>query len=191
MVLPCWVLAITNMVKYLVVDDNNHSSVYSPPMTQDGAIGASIKELRTALGMSQVDLANELTDRGVPGMWAQTLVKIEQGKRKVSLLEGIAIADALGVEPSDLLDAADHYDDDRRVMRQVRIVLDRTIQMRKAFDLLVVEHGRLNRLLSSSEVSETTRTAAVAQMNSHGPARVLEELTADAERLERAQRGED
>ena len=178
------------MVEYSVVRDNNHSSVYGASVTQESAIGASIKELRTALGMSQVDLANELSDRGVPGMWAQTVVKIEQGKRKVSLVEGVAIADALGVEPSDLLDAADNYDDDRRVMRQVRIVLDRTIQLRKAFDLLVIEHGRLNRLLNSSQVSESTRTAAVAQMHAHGPAQAFQELAADAERLERAQRGE-
>ena len=66
--------------------------------------GNKIKEARQALGISQTELAERLgyKDRS-------TIAKIEAGVNDVSQKKLAAIAEALGVQPVDLLDFPESY----------------------------------------------------------------------------------
>lgn len=71
-------------------------------MDQDEAIGGRIRRAREAAGLSQSGLAGMLKARGLP-LPAQTIYKIEQGKRKVLAAELPVLGDALGVHAANLL----------------------------------------------------------------------------------------
>jgi transcriptional regulator with XRE-family HTH domain len=68
----------------------------------DALVGRNVQELRKAQGMTQTDLANEVTERGIP-FRQQTVVKIEQGKRPLRLTEADAVARALNVSVDALV----------------------------------------------------------------------------------------
>ena len=66
------------------------------------AVRWNIRRIRGEKGMSQADLAHEVSRRGVK-FFPQTVQKIENGKRTIGLDEGLAIAGALRVSLEDLL----------------------------------------------------------------------------------------
>lgn len=68
----------------------------------DEELARRIKRTREQFGMSQDALAQRVSARG-PDFRQQTVYKIEQNQRKVLASELLAIADALGVPPMDLL----------------------------------------------------------------------------------------
>jgi transcriptional regulator with XRE-family HTH domain len=62
---------------------------------------ASLIEARKAAGVTQVELAERLSN-------TQSFVsKIERGERRIDVLEFCAFARALGLQPSDLLQTID------------------------------------------------------------------------------------
>lgn len=71
-------------------------------MNMDEEIGSRIRNAREAAGFSQSGLAAALTARGLP-LPAQTIYKMEQGKRKVLASELPIIGSALGVPAANLL----------------------------------------------------------------------------------------
>ncbi len=64
----------------------------------DITAGANIRRLRTALGMSQTELANYLGET----FRQQTVLKVEQGTRPLKLAEAAAIAEVFHVRVEDL-----------------------------------------------------------------------------------------
>lgn len=89
------------------------------------AVGARMRELRTANGWSQRATAEALRDRGIR-TWDSALVLIEDGRQGISLMILLGYAELFGVHPAALL-----YDDatPRRadlvdgVLAQMRAVL--------------------------------------------------------------------
>lgn len=61
-------------------------------------VAARIRAARKGRGISQRDLARAV------GVAQSTLSRIERGKRRVSVDRLVAIARALGVRPSDMMD---------------------------------------------------------------------------------------
>lgn len=86
----------------------------------DETIGANIRAYRQALDMSQADLAELLTEAGVPGFYPQTITKIESGKRSLKLAEGLEVARILRVEPRALYERPGSAVMDLRVQRTTR-----------------------------------------------------------------------
>ncbi len=66
--------------------------------------GAKIRQLREAAGMSLPEFAEFLKTDGVLDFHKNILQRIETGNRPVSDFEIIAIANAFGVAPRELLD---------------------------------------------------------------------------------------
>lgn len=72
----------------------------------DATVGSNLRRLREARGLSQAELAEALTEAGLPGFHPQTITKIEKGVRAVKLIEGVPMARLLGVEPEALVAAS-------------------------------------------------------------------------------------
>lgn len=68
----------------------------------DEKFAARMTELRKASGMSQTDLAEALTKRGL-SFHQQTIGRIERGGRSVSIGEAVLIAEALGTDLASLM----------------------------------------------------------------------------------------
>jgi transcriptional regulator with XRE-family HTH domain len=66
-------------------------------------VGGNIQLLRKARGMSQADLARELTARGY-SFQHQGVLKLEGGARPLRFEEAFALAEILGVTPDQLAD---------------------------------------------------------------------------------------
>jgi transcriptional regulator with XRE-family HTH domain len=73
------------------------------PIDFNVRVGGNLQQLRKEKGMSQTDLAQELTERGFP-FQQQTILKIEKGARPLKLEEAQVIAEILGVHPVLLSD---------------------------------------------------------------------------------------
>ena len=68
------------------------------------SLATKVRELRKAAGMTQSDVAQALEDMGMPGMWPQTITKIEAGTRDLKFVEGLALAKVLEVDPGALVE---------------------------------------------------------------------------------------
>jgi len=64
-------------------------------------VGKNIKKFRKKLGLTQSDLAAEYREEFIS---KQTISKIENGKRNLTLTTILRLANALEVNPQDLLD---------------------------------------------------------------------------------------
>ena len=64
-------------------------------------VGANVQRFRTAAGMSQAELADELTHRGYT-FQQQGILKVERGSRPLKLEEAQVIAEVLRVDPESL-----------------------------------------------------------------------------------------
>lgn len=89
------------------------------------AVRWNIARLRKAVGMSQADVAEKMTERGVK-WFAQTVQKVENGTRTLRFDEAVTLAGALGVEVWELLEhpaevhleqIAHRFDDARQRLR--------------------------------------------------------------------------
>ncbi|WP_162460244.1 MULTISPECIES: helix-turn-helix transcriptional regulator [unclassified Mycolicibacterium] len=67
----------------------------------DVQVGANVQRYRSALGLSQADLAAALS-KGGELIHQQTIQKIEKGSRPLKYSEAIRICDVLGVSPRSL-----------------------------------------------------------------------------------------
>ena len=89
--------------------------------------------------MSQADLAEAMSSRGVPGMHPQTITKLEAGTRSLKYLEAVELADALGLRFMDGLGSATSESASiarrARDMYEVHVALvDSIVAYLKAFD---------------------------------------------------------
>ena len=66
-------------------------------------VGPQVKTARTRAGLTQADLAARLEIRGIK-IDRAGVAKIEGGRRQVSDVELVALADALGVSAASLLE---------------------------------------------------------------------------------------
>lgn len=85
----------------------------------DVEFAREVVDRRKAAGLSQEALAGLMQLRG----WSfhqQTVLKVEKGKRGVSLAEAVDLADCLGVELASLLNAAKPTDEEARLARVQR-----------------------------------------------------------------------
>ena len=81
----------------------SHVDSTQPPTNVNKRLGGNIQRLRKAKGMSQADLARELTARGFP-FQHQGILKLEGGTRPLRFAEGLAIAEIFDVNPAMLSD---------------------------------------------------------------------------------------
>lgn len=84
------------------------------------------------MGLSQADLAREMTDAGVDGFYPQTVLKVEKGTRSLKLVEGIFMAKLLGVTADELFEPSPNLSPSHRGAMAMRKLLE-------AFDSLI-EH---------------------------------------------------
>lgn len=61
-------------------------------------VGKFLRETREARGLSQADLATELSERINGNYFHTTIGKMETGKRGISLMEAVQISDVLSIE---------------------------------------------------------------------------------------------
>ncbi|MEA5453593.1 helix-turn-helix transcriptional regulator [Sinomonas sp. JGH33] len=73
----------------------------------DGPLGENLKNFRDNAGLTQAELAERLTLHGIPGMYSQTIAKIEGGKRTLKFEEGVRVAEILHIDPQWLLGPGD------------------------------------------------------------------------------------
>lgn len=81
----------------------------------DEQIGARVRELRREEGLSQAELAELMTDMGVP-MQQQTILKIEKGSRSLRMSEAVVMATCLRVTMSSMVPV----ENQTRVMNELR-----------------------------------------------------------------------
>jgi transcriptional regulator with XRE-family HTH domain len=62
----------------------------------------NIRRCRNAIGFSEQQLSDRLADMGIP-IARTTINQLENGQRSISLPEAIAVAEALGVPPGELV----------------------------------------------------------------------------------------
>lgn len=156
------------------------------PMTDDVGIGAAIKELRVAVGMSQADLSTALHDEGIKGIYPQTIVKIEQGRRSLKFAEGMAIARALGLESADLLDPAGMHPNDVEVSRLRRAIHEQVIELQASFWELRKRYAKLVTYLErldEEELSENLRWEIASTKQFHNPDRLAAQLREELDEL--------
>lgn len=65
-------------------------------------IGENVRRFREALGLSQAQLAQRLTDSGLEGFHPQTVLRVEKGTRPLRLAEALVVAEALSVHVAEL-----------------------------------------------------------------------------------------
>jgi transcriptional regulator with XRE-family HTH domain len=91
-----------------------------PAHGSDETVGFNIRTLREAADLSQADLAQRLTEAGVPGVYQTTVSKIESGERSLRFSEGVEIAYILKVAPRDLHAPPDPHSHNGRVLHDLQ-----------------------------------------------------------------------
>jgi transcriptional regulator with XRE-family HTH domain len=88
------------MVTIAPVDDQES------PTDFNQRVGANLQRFRKAAGISQADLADALSQRGL-SFQQPTILKVERGSRPLKFEEAHTIADILKITPSQLSDYTD------------------------------------------------------------------------------------
>jgi transcriptional regulator with XRE-family HTH domain len=112
-------------------------------------VGANIKRLRAAAGLSQADLAHQLTERGFP-FQQQTILKVEKGIRPLKLEEAQEIAEILRTNTAQL---SEHWQNGEiaAALAQLRNATDRTVTRRRQIAELEDENSRDAALMREAE----------------------------------------
>lgn len=134
--------------------------------------------LRERLGLSQAQLAAAVTDAGVTGWFPQTVTKVEQGVRSVKLVEGLALAQCLGVEPVELYEGTMNGVDQqvRRLSFHLRTASEAVARDLQALMDLEGELGSLMGVASPrvAQQAEDARATAGAHATSKRIAQTVE-----------------
>lgn len=113
-------------------------------------IGANLQLLRKDSGLSQSDLAERLTERGVP-FRQQTVLKIEKGSRPLRVDEAAIIAEVLDLSVDDLLRPHDERTlalrEVVRAQREVEVTKEHLQRVDEARQALVESHQRAEQRL--------------------------------------------
>lgn len=80
----------------------NNAEVADIGEISERAFGVRVRELRSALGMTQAELAGRMTSLGY-GMSQTMVAKLERGARPTSIGELAVLGSIFGVPPADLL----------------------------------------------------------------------------------------
>lgn len=117
---------------------------------RDQEIGKNVKRRREARGMSQTDLADAMTARGIPGIGPAAISKIENGSRRLLYAEGVEIERILGIPDGGRLDQLDYL---QTVKLQASSLVD---EIEKAIE---TANGSYNNLIQCREIaaSETKK----------------------------------
>ncbi|SHJ22438.1 helix-turn-helix domain-containing protein [Lutispora thermophila] len=94
-------------------------------MSKDIPIGLKIKAIREARGLSQIEVAERLAEKGI-NMSRETLSKIENGNRTVSAVELNAICKVLNIDINILFE--DEEDDDLVTLFRKKNFSEKTIE---------------------------------------------------------------
>lgn len=101
-------------------------------------IGRAVQQLRTAAGMSQGELAEQLSELG-ENFHQQTILKIEKGTRALKFTEAVKIARVFQVSVDSLI-----YSQDR---------LEESLETRRRFDAVMEGLAELERKTESVQYS--------------------------------------
>ena len=112
----------------------------------DRDFGAAVRAARVDRGISQEDLAAEVSRLGYPLSQA-TVGKIERGERKVTVGEAHAVASALQMSTSELILGPSHVNREilagrLEILREELVAAARALDSGKA--LVAIEAGRLS-----------------------------------------------
>lgn len=101
----------------------------------DQRIGKNVRALRETRGLSQADVSTALTEKGLEGIYPQTIAKIESGLRTLKFVEALMLAEVLQLNVHRLADLG--------VDRQLKMVQDlnpaasaRTVAVARLLDYL-------------------------------------------------------
>lgn len=104
-------------------------------------IGRAVQQLRTAAGMSQGELADQLTAMG-EAFHQQTVLKIEKGTRALKFTEAVKIARVFRVSVDSLIYSEERLDESLETQRRFDAVLAGLVELeRVATD---VQHARID-----------------------------------------------
>jgi transcriptional regulator with XRE-family HTH domain len=81
----------------------------------DAQVGAAIRRVRTAAGMSQQELASAV------GTWAPTIGKLEAGTRPLRFTEAVALCAVFGISVNQLIGSDAIDTDDPGAIQRLRI----------------------------------------------------------------------
>lgn len=129
-------------------------------MTNDAVVGAHVRLLREARGMSQAAIAEAMASRGFEGFYPQTVLKIEKGTRSLKFVEGVVLADVLGVGPAELFELPERTEADAMVDRQVRMLRDEFASLEEGLRDFENARRYLEWLLEQQEPSESNAARA-------------------------------
>jgi transcriptional regulator with XRE-family HTH domain len=104
------------------------------PIDFNHLVGQNIAAARKAAGLSQAEVASELSMRGLP-FQQQTVLKVEKGSRPLRLEEAVVLADLLGVEVNDLL----RTDEGELAAAMERVMVARAHLSRLAAEAAVIQ----------------------------------------------------
>ncbi|QSQ08239.1 hypothetical protein H0A61_00559 [Koleobacter methoxysyntrophicus] len=94
-------------------------------MSKDIPIGLKIKAIREARGLSQIEVVERLTEKGI-NMSRETLSKIENGNRTVSAVELNALCKVLNIDINILFE--EDEDDDLVTLFRKKKFSEKTIE---------------------------------------------------------------
>ncbi|WP_402843721.1 helix-turn-helix domain-containing protein [Microbacterium sp. GXS0129] len=101
----------------------------------DQNIGRNMRAQREQLGISQSELARQLTDIGIAGMHQTTIARIESGSRSLRAAEAIAVARVLNVSIDQLAQSKELV----RMRWWVTILMERVARFHESARQLVQE----------------------------------------------------
>lgn len=105
---------------------------FDPParLTEEQLLSARIVSFREERGMSQSAVADAMKAAG--HRWSQsTVYKVENSERKLTFVEGFALARILKVDPESLLEAREIAGEVIRITAQLQIIPLRVLQFRR------------------------------------------------------------
>lgn len=101
---------------------------YCRCVTRDEIVGDNVRAFREAKGISQARAAELMTERGFEGFYPQTILKVEKGARALKFAEGLALAEVLGVDPTQLF-PHDGTESAVRVRQQIMAAITRAARL--------------------------------------------------------------
>lgn len=118
--------------------------------TYDSQVGANIREIRTARGMTQAQLAEMVSKQGIT-FRQQTVVKIEAGQRPLRLREADVVANALDVDLASLLDTRGTFTVTTELIHESRMALEAYHRVHDTMTELLAAQAIVRRLLAEAD----------------------------------------
>ena len=128
-----------------------HCYVVTVAESTDMTIGENVRRFREALGLSQAQLAQRLTDSGLEGFHPQTVLRVEKGMRPLRLAEALVFAEALSVEVAALSDLDPTRAEQRAHFLAIKDAQDRQIELRDAYNVYWGARGIAMEVLDAYE----------------------------------------